>query len=188
MTIARIHDLTDPSDPQGRSYKQVNQSKSHSIPLGTLVELESGCRMFVVFHGRDCDETPLYYLGLAPQGKVVSSGWSEASLRQLTLVPPSMIEVIDISDGERYFPQGYFSSLDSANEAIDKCCAKDGCPPSSEITEPEFGVVLEMRQLDVGWHDPVLVCRRTWQAIYDEPNDKYLWKELEREDFPKSRV
>lgn len=57
-----IHDFVDQTDPQGRTYKQINTSKSHDIPIGTLIELVSGVRLFVVFHGRDCDMTPLYYL------------------------------------------------------------------------------------------------------------------------------
>jgi hypothetical protein len=59
-----VADLKDPSDPQGRSYRQVNAAKSHKIPLGTLVELEDGERLYVVFHHRDCDKTPLYGLAL----------------------------------------------------------------------------------------------------------------------------
>ena len=31
-------------------------------PIGAFVELEDGCRSWVVAHGRDCDKTPLYYL------------------------------------------------------------------------------------------------------------------------------
>lgn len=55
-----LHDLKDPDDPQGRSYREVNLAKTHRIPVGTLVELRSGVRLFVVFHHRDCDGTPLY--------------------------------------------------------------------------------------------------------------------------------
>ena len=63
MTILiNIADLRDPDDPQGRSYRQVNAEKTHSIPIGALVELENGARLFVVHHGRDCDQTPLYWL------------------------------------------------------------------------------------------------------------------------------
>lgn len=56
-------DLRDSSDPQGRTYRQVNAEKANTIPIGTLVEIvETGVRMFVVHYGRDCDQTPLYYL------------------------------------------------------------------------------------------------------------------------------
>ena len=41
---------------------------AHDIPLGALVELESGVRLFVVHQGRDCDrdQTPLYWLATTP--------------------------------------------------------------------------------------------------------------------------
>lgn len=60
--VVMIHDLEYPGT--GRSYKQVNTEKSHNFPIGSLVELENGCRLFVVKHGRDCDMTPLYYLSV----------------------------------------------------------------------------------------------------------------------------
>ena len=62
MKIIRISDLPDPTDPKGRSYREVNAEKNHAIPIGTLVQIETGVRLFVVYHGRDCDQTPLYYL------------------------------------------------------------------------------------------------------------------------------
>lgn len=57
-----ISELKDPNDPEGRSYKEINLATPHNIPIGTLVELESGARLFVVHHARDCDGTPLYCL------------------------------------------------------------------------------------------------------------------------------
>jgi hypothetical protein len=60
--LINVADLRDPSDPAGRSYRQVNAEKTHQIALGALVELESGARLFVVKLGRDCDQTPLYWL------------------------------------------------------------------------------------------------------------------------------
>jgi hypothetical protein len=63
VKFINIADLTDPSDSQGRTYRQINRTKSHSIPVGSLVEYtETGVRLFVVMQGRDCDETPLYWL------------------------------------------------------------------------------------------------------------------------------
>jgi hypothetical protein len=58
--FVNIADLKNPSDPQGRSYREVNLAKTHGIPVGTLVELRQGARLFVVHHHRDCDGTPLY--------------------------------------------------------------------------------------------------------------------------------
>ena len=60
-----IADLQDPAEPLGRSYRQVNAAKTHAIPLGALVEVEdSGERLYVVKQGRDCDQTPLYWLSM----------------------------------------------------------------------------------------------------------------------------
>ena len=62
MTSVVIHDLKDPDDSLGRSYKEVNLDKKHNITIGSLVEIESGVRLFVVSLDRDCDGTPLYSL------------------------------------------------------------------------------------------------------------------------------
>jgi hypothetical protein len=62
IKLITIHNLKDPSDKQGRSYKEINLGKNHKIPLGMLVELDGGVRLFVVKHTRDCDGTPLYSL------------------------------------------------------------------------------------------------------------------------------
>lgn len=60
--LMNVADLRDPADQQGRTYRQVNAEKKHQIPLGSLVETEDGVRLFVVHLGRDCDQTPLYWL------------------------------------------------------------------------------------------------------------------------------
>lgn len=57
-----IHNLTDPDDELGRSYKEVNNTKQHKFPINSLVELKNGVRLFVNKHTRDCDCTPLYNL------------------------------------------------------------------------------------------------------------------------------
>lgn len=73
MNFVILSDCVDPEDPQGRTYKQVNAAKQHTIPVGALVELIAdpkypskwdGVRAFVVHLGRDCDQTPLYYLSM----------------------------------------------------------------------------------------------------------------------------
>jgi hypothetical protein len=61
-TFINIADLKDPDDHLGRSYREVNAEKKHLFPVGALVELESGARLFVVKQTRDCDQTPLYSL------------------------------------------------------------------------------------------------------------------------------
>lgn len=69
-SFINIADIVDPEDPQGRTYRQINGAKGYAIPLGSLVEVrhatypssDDGIRLFVAHHGRDCDETPLYWL------------------------------------------------------------------------------------------------------------------------------
>lgn len=60
--MINIADLKDQSDKQGRTYREINNAMSHNIEIGALVETESGARLFVVNHTRDCDGTPLYNL------------------------------------------------------------------------------------------------------------------------------
>jgi len=57
-----IADLKNPNDPQGRTYREINNANSHKFGLGVLVELESGIRLFIAKQTRDCDGTPLYSL------------------------------------------------------------------------------------------------------------------------------
>ena len=57
-----IADLKDPNDPQGRTYRQVNNATPHKFGVGVLVELDSGVRLFTAKLTRDCDGTPLYSL------------------------------------------------------------------------------------------------------------------------------
>lgn len=85
--FVNIADLKDPDDPQGRSYREINTEKVHTIPIGTLVEMESGARAFVVRHTRDCDQTPLYSLAINPDPErhkfSMCHGYAEESLKQL---------------------------------------------------------------------------------------------------------
>lgn len=75
-TLFSLYDSVDPADPQGRTYRQVNEELTHNIPMGSLVELVSkpdfphamdGIRLFVVYRGRDCDMTPMYWLCADPE-------------------------------------------------------------------------------------------------------------------------
>ena len=78
--MIRISDLRDPSDPQGRTYREVNSAKKHKYPIGTLVELNHGARLWVVHHARDCDQTPLYCLSADPNDtEVEREGFYNAS-------------------------------------------------------------------------------------------------------------
>ena len=71
--IMMIHDIVEKN---GKTIRENNFEKRHAIPIGTLVQLETGARAFVVFYGRDCDQTPLYYLSLdADDTEEVRAGW-----------------------------------------------------------------------------------------------------------------
>lgn len=87
--MINLADLKDPKDPLGRSYREVNAEMNHKIPIGTLVELESGVRVFVVLHNRDCDQTPLYSLSIDPDPEQctfsMSHGYLEKNLKQITM-------------------------------------------------------------------------------------------------------
>jgi hypothetical protein len=75
--MATVADIVCPDDPQGRTYRQINAAKTHAIPVGALVELPDGVRLFVVWHGRDCDGTPLYWLS---HDKNDCDVWGQADL------------------------------------------------------------------------------------------------------------
>ena len=78
-----IADLRDPDDSKGRSWREVNAEKIHNIPVGSLVEIKNGARVFVVKHTRDCDQTPLYSLAIDPEDCDFSMdhGYDEKSLK-----------------------------------------------------------------------------------------------------------
>lgn len=71
MPFINVADIVDNTDPKKRTFRQINAEMTHAIPIGALVELDSGVRMFVASHDRDCDMTPLY--SLAPT--MESSRW-----------------------------------------------------------------------------------------------------------------
>lgn len=53
--------ISDMKEENGKTVKENNMNSFHSIPLGSLVEIsETGERLFVCEHIRDCDGTPLY--------------------------------------------------------------------------------------------------------------------------------
>jgi len=68
-----------------RTYRDVNLEKKHSIPIGALVELETGARLFVLRHVRDCDGTPLYTLDTCKRflSALAHRGYPEESLTEI---------------------------------------------------------------------------------------------------------
>ena len=94
-------------EENGKTIKQNNLSRSHNIPLDTLVELESGVRLFVTEHTRDCDGTPLYtlaeYQTTSEEGTPIylSTGHGEDSLRTVkrpTKLPEFTLKRFDTAE------------------------------------------------------------------------------------------
>jgi hypothetical protein len=63
--FVHVADLVNPET--GKTQREENAELKHVIPIGSLVEIkETGARLFVVHYGRDCDQTPLYWLAADP--------------------------------------------------------------------------------------------------------------------------
>lgn len=81
--FVNIADLKDPYDPEGRSYREVNNKRLHKLSVGDLVEVQikdhesDRIRLYVTKLTRDCDGTPLYSLG---ESKSLLFGYGEDCL------------------------------------------------------------------------------------------------------------
>lgn len=71
--------LSDRIEENGKTVKENNLTIPHKIPIGALVEVcnldegykhHEGVRLFVVYHQRDCDGTPLYCLSDNPDDTI----------------------------------------------------------------------------------------------------------------------
>jgi hypothetical protein len=87
-------------EANGKTIRENNHQIPHMIPLGALVEVVAEdseayrMRAYVIAHTRDCDGTPLYWLGHRRQEPEMSGAWylrtpwlmnySEASLKEIT--------------------------------------------------------------------------------------------------------
>ena len=78
--MQNIADLKNPNDLQGRTYREINNATKHNFSFGDLVEIESGVRLVITRLSRDCDGTPLYWLGLNV-GYTVSRGHPEDGIK-----------------------------------------------------------------------------------------------------------
>ena len=79
--------VSDIVEANGKTIKENNMLKTHAIPVGALVEVKhqewhggGACskiqaRLFVVYCGRDCDGTPLYWLS-----KIRRDQWDTVTL------------------------------------------------------------------------------------------------------------
>jgi hypothetical protein len=79
--------ISDMVEANGKTVRENNLEKGHTIPLGSLVECNSesgdyeweGIRLYVVKHSRDCDGGPLYDLG-EKEGKVLLCGFDSGCM------------------------------------------------------------------------------------------------------------
>ena len=62
IEFTNVADLPDPDDNLGRTYREVNNAKSHKFNIGDLVEVDGEIRLFIAKLDRDCDGTPVYSL------------------------------------------------------------------------------------------------------------------------------
>jgi hypothetical protein len=88
-------------EENGRTIRENNLARSHSIPIGALVEVKYdrwfGCgacekvhaRLWVAKHTRDCDGTPLYVLGRDrdPDLDLETGCFREEYLRPIEVTP-----------------------------------------------------------------------------------------------------
>jgi hypothetical protein len=113
---AKIINVADIIEPNGKTIRENNRELTHGIPVGTLVEVQydvwhgdGACskvhaRLYVLAHNRDCDGTPVYTLGYDPEAYVeyskkqvnkftvnalcgVKGGFSESSLTVVPVTP-----------------------------------------------------------------------------------------------------
>jgi hypothetical protein len=103
MEMTFVGDLVMES---GKTWKEENLEKTHNIPIGSLVEVKrseysdpcEGVRLHVITHGRDCDGTPLYWLGVAGEPHS-NGGYSEDSLE--VIAPPTDDILVEVEAGRK---------------------------------------------------------------------------------------
>lgn len=83
IILINIADLTDQNDPQGRTYREVNNAMQHAFAIGDLVELDNGVRLFVAKQTRDCDGTPLYSMTHKSDGEASLHGFGECDMKRV---------------------------------------------------------------------------------------------------------
>ena len=85
-----IVNVADIIEENGKTVRENNQNKKHSIPIGSLVEIKpdtgpdhEGIRLFVVDYTRDCDGTPLYSLSFNKDAKTKMEKYK----KELSILP-----------------------------------------------------------------------------------------------------
>lgn len=121
----RLLDLVPPEtnrdlvwvDMVGRRGRQEDRKRNretpHNIPVGTLVEVihnpeypsvADGIRLHVIHRGRDCDETPLYWLGVAGDSRneegYMIRGFGGFPEHNLKVIAPPTAEILKAIEGE----------------------------------------------------------------------------------------
>ncbi len=104
-------------DMAGRRGRQEDRKRNretmHNIPVGTLVEIihdpeyasvVDGIRLHVVHQGRDCDETPLYWLGVAGDSRdeegYMDRGFGGYPEHSLKVIAPPTEEILEVINKE----------------------------------------------------------------------------------------
>lgn len=80
-----MKNVADFVEKNGKTVRENNKNKQHALPLGSLVEIlpdssrdeDSGLRLYVVGHGRDCDQTPLYNLSFRKNAQLEMEKYEE---------------------------------------------------------------------------------------------------------------
>ena len=79
-------------EENGKTIKENNLAREHKYPIGSLVELENGERLFVMAYTRDCDGSPLYNLGFRWNKETLSRNHGEEHIKFAPLTSLAQIE------------------------------------------------------------------------------------------------
>jgi len=79
-------------EENGKTIKENNLAREHKYPIGSLVELENGERLFVMAYTRDCDGSPLYNLGFRWNKETLSRNHGEEHIKFAPLSDLAQIE------------------------------------------------------------------------------------------------
>jgi len=79
-------------EENGKTIKENNLAREHKYPIGSLVELENGERLFVMAYTRDCDGNPLYNLGFRWNKETLSRNHGEEHIKFAPLTSLAQIE------------------------------------------------------------------------------------------------
>ena len=83
-------------EENGKTIKENNLAREHKYPIGSLVELENGERLFVMAYTRDCDGSPLYNLGFRWNKETLSRNHGEEHIKFAPLT-----SLVQIEESER---------------------------------------------------------------------------------------